>query len=223
MYPEDRVLVGVMPHPRDLAIAQEQHWYRIPQKRMPDGIHAEYIAFYFTKAFDKDQRWAIHLYARRTGHELVRRADLLPDQPDHPRANERYYKIQLGPLKEKLPPIVSLRWRRITFIYTTWDRFITAEEINDLYSTDNQFVDRVYHALKRRGIQPDRAVRVKEGKQQYTVDMLIPCQDGAVTIAAGEDGPVSALRLDGNEESDLDRIESAIAARGGPILINTDL
>jgi hypothetical protein len=223
MYPEDRVLVGVMPHPRDLAIAQEQHWYRIPQTRMPGGIHAEYIAFYFTRAFSDDLRWGIHLYARRTGHELVRRIELLPDQPDHPRANERYYKIQLGPLKEKLPPIVSLRWRRITFIYTTWDRFISAEEINDLYSTDDQFVDRVYHALKRRGIQPDRAVQVKDGEQHYTVDMLIPCQDGAVTIAAGEDGPATALRLERNEASDLDRIESAIAARGGPILIDAGL
>ena len=223
MYPEDRVLVGVMPHPRDLTIAQEQHWYRIPEKRMPKGIHAEYIAFYFTKSFGKDLRWAIHTYARRTGHELVRRADLIPDDPDHPRANERYYKVQLGPLKQKVPPIVSVRWRRITFIYTTWDRFITAEEVNDLYSTDNQFVDRVYHALKRRGIQPDRAVEISEGREHYTLDMLIPCRDGAVMIAGDEGGPPSALRLEGNETNDLDRIEAAIAARGGPILIDAGL
>ena len=223
MYPEDRVLVGVMPHPRDLAIVREQHWYRIPQKRIPGGIHAEYIAFYFTKAFGDDLRWAIHTYARRTGHELVRRVDLLPDQPNHPHAHEHYYKVQLGPLKEKLPPVVSLRWRRITFIYTTWDRFIKAEEINDLYSTDDQFVDRVYHALKRRGIQPDRAVQVQDGDQQYTVDMLIPCQDGAVTIAVGEGGPTSALRLERDEAADLDRIEAAIAARGGPILVDAGL
>lgn len=223
MYPEDRVLVGVMPHPHDLTIAQERHWYRIPEKRMPKGIHAEYLAFYFTKTFGKDLRWAIHYYARRTGHELVRRSDLIPDDPDHPRANERYYKVQLGPLKQKVPPIVSVRWRRITFIHTTWDRFITAEEINDLYSTDNQFVDRVYHALKRRGIQPDREVEISEGRERYIVDMLIPCRDGAVMIAGEEGGPPSALHLAGNEVNDLDRIEAEIAARGGPILIDAGL
>ena len=84
MYPEDRVLVGVMPHPRDLEIAREQHWYRVPEKHAPTGIHAEYVAFYFTKAFGVDLRWAIHFYARRTGHELVRRINLLPDAPGGP-------------------------------------------------------------------------------------------------------------------------------------------
>ena len=105
MYPEDRVLVGVMPNPDDLFYAREQHWYRVPVKHAPQGIHAEYIAFYFTKKYPPNLRWGIYFYARRTGHEMVRRIDLLPDQSKHPRAKEPYYKLQLGPLKSKEPPI----------------------------------------------------------------------------------------------------------------------
>ena len=220
MYPEDRVLVGVMPRPRDFQIAQEQHWYRVPVKHAPMGIHAEYVAFYFTKKFDPDLRWAIHFYARRTGHELVRRIDLLPDEPDHPRSGERYYKLQLGPLKRKEPPIVSARWRRITFIQTTWDRFITATEINDLFSTKDVFVDRMYHALKARGIQPERLVEVREGQEAYTVDLLIPCREGAVMLASGPKRPPQALELVGDAERDLAAVEAAIARRGGPLMVD---
>ncbi|MGF1506379.1 MAG: hypothetical protein ACFB51_14795 [Anaerolineae bacterium] len=136
MYPDDRVLVGVMPNPDDLTRAMQQHWYRVPVEKAPKGIHAEYIAFYFTRHFPEDLRWGIHYYARRTGHELARRVELLPDEPDHPRAQQMYFKVQLGTLKRKSPPIVSQTWRRITFIHTTWDRFVAARVVSDLFSTD---------------------------------------------------------------------------------------
>lgn len=220
MYPEDRVLVGVMPHPRDLEIAREQHWYRVPVRHAPKGIHAEYVAFYFTKAFGAELRWAIHFYARRTGHELVRRVDLIPDEPDHPRAAERYYKLQLGPLRQKQPPIVSLRWRRITFIHTTWDRFVEAREINDLFSGDDIFVDRLYHTLKERGIQPERQVVIREGRESYTVDLLIPCRDGAVMLSAGQERPAEVLALVGDERQDMETIQGAIQQRGGPLMVD---
>jgi len=223
MYPEDRVLVGVMPDPRDLVLAREQHWYRIPVKHTPTGIHAEYIAFYFTRRFPQELRWAIHFYARRTGHELVRRIDLLPDQPDHPRAEERYYKVQLGELQQREPPIPSLRWRRITFIQTTWDRFTAAQEINDLFSTDHQFVDRVYHALKRDGIQAERAVEVSEGSTSYLVDLVIPCHDGAVLLSSGEQHPSTALVLSQDEEGTLSLVHEAIKRRGGPLMLDAPL
>lgn len=220
MYPEDRVLVGVMPDPADLVVAQEQHWYRVPVKHAPTGIHAEYVAFYFTKKYPEELRWGIHFYARRTGHEMVKRVDLLPDQPDHPCAQQEYYKLQLGPIKHKEPPIVSVRWRRITFIQTTWDRFVNAREVNDLYSTDKQFVDRVYHALKNRGIQPDRNVVIKEGDRRYLVDILIPCQDGAVMISTQDEKPRQAVRLIGEDGRDIEEVNSAIARHGGALMID---
>jgi hypothetical protein len=223
MYPEDRVLVGVMPNPRDLELARDHHWYRIPARRATQGVRAEYVAFYFTKAFSPDLRWGIHFFARRTGHELVRRAELLPDEPDHPHADELYYKLQLGPLRRREQPIVSLRWRRITFIHTTWDRFTAAREINDLFSTDDVYVDRVYHALKERGIQPERAVEVHQGRETYTADLMIPCRDGAVMLTGSAGGPPQALCLPELGPDAMADIDRAMQDHGGPLMIDATL
>ncbi len=134
-----RVLVCLINRLSDLEIARWDHWYRIPVKRAPSDYLADYLAFYLTEPFG-DEKWAIHEYAEVRGHELVRRADLFPDEPTHPRADELYYKLQLGPL-ERLPrPIPSLKWRRITFIQTTGDRFINALEIGELTSHSNRYV-----------------------------------------------------------------------------------
>lgn len=146
MHPEDQVLVAIINHPRDLRLAQEEHWYRIPVDSVPKGLHADYIAFYCGSAFE-DKKWAIHYYAKNEGHELARRKDLIPDEADHERSDHMYYRIQLGSLIELERPIVSLRWRRISFFHTTWDRFTTATEINDLFIKGETYVDRVFYTL----------------------------------------------------------------------------
>ena len=78
---------------------------------------------------------------------MVTRRDLVPDQPDHPRAGNWYYKLMLGPLQHKLPPIVSNKWRRITFIETTGDRFEAATEMSDLLA-DESPTGQLYVTLK---------------------------------------------------------------------------
>jgi hypothetical protein len=115
-YAEDRVLVALLNNRRDFEIARDEGWYRIPLKHAPPSTtEAVVLAFYFTRAFG-EEKWAIHWYAPVRGHELVRRRDLLPIEPDHPHADAPYYKLQLGPLIRLEQPIYSLRWRRITFI-----------------------------------------------------------------------------------------------------------
>ena len=96
------------------------------------------------------------------GTELTTRLALFPDQPDHPRAQEMYYKVQLGPLQKLAQPIVSLHWRRITFLHTTWDRFLDATEINDLFVDGEPYVDRIYATLKERGVKAERKYDVKK-------------------------------------------------------------
>jgi hypothetical protein len=150
MYPEDRILVVYVPTPTDFARIQQQGWYRIPQRHAPKGLFAEYYAFYFGRAFGK-QKWAIHSYAPRLGHELVTRNDLIPTQPHHPRAEQWYYKVQLGPITPLAQPITSLHWRRITFLHTTWDRLHDAVEINDLLLDGEMYVDRQYATLREPG------------------------------------------------------------------------
>jgi len=131
MQPEDTILVAVMTGERDFAIARDAHWYRIPAARAPEGIHADYLGLYQTRSFG-DDAFAIHYYARIEGVELVTRRDLLPEEPNHPRAANPYYKVSLGPLVRLPHPIISRKWRRITFLVTTGERFQKAWELNDL-------------------------------------------------------------------------------------------
>lgn len=144
IYPDERVLVALVNNQEDWRRVQDEHWYRLPVKRAPpNSPNFDWIAFYFSKVF-KENKWAIHFYARILGHELLTRRDLIPSEPDHKRAGEWYYKLALGPLHHKLPPIVSDTWRRITFIVTTGDRFEVAQETKDLFvdksSTGHPFV-----------------------------------------------------------------------------------
>lgn len=181
MYPEDRVLVAYVPKPEDFRRIQKDGWYRIPVQYAPKGLYAEYIAFYFGSKFD-GQKWAIHYFARNLGHELTMRRALIPSQPDHPRADDLYYKVQLGPVIRRSEPILSLRWRRVTFIHTTWDRFQDAAEINDLFVEGDPYVDRLYATLKERGIQAERNYRLNEPEAGYILPLAVPCRAGVVEI-----------------------------------------
>ena len=221
MQPEDRVLVAVMSRPQDFEVARDQGWYRVPEMKAPRGVFFEYVAFYFTAAFG-EQKYAIHYYARRLGHELVTRRDLLPDEPDHPRAGERYYKLQLGPLQRREPPIVSQRWRRITFIHTTWDRFQAAHEINDLFVEGDEFVDRLYHALREEGLTPERQYPLREAGVEYVADLAVPCRAGVLGIQLAADGSGRAGSLflapeavAGDPAACLRLIRAEVEQRGG--------
>ena len=126
------VLVAVMPNPRDLDIARLLGWYRIPLKSAPKILHPDAVAFYQTAAFAKEHRSRIEYFAEVSGVELTTRAELFRNEPDHPRAGEEYYKIQLRGL-EKLPlPILADEWKRFTCFYTTGGRLMSAETIRDL-------------------------------------------------------------------------------------------
>jgi hypothetical protein len=209
MYPEDRVLIAWMPEPADFELVRQKRWYRIPLEYAPKGMHAEYIAFYFGNEFGAE-KWAIHYYCQRLGHELTTRAALFPDQTDHPRADHLYYKLQLGPLIKLERPIVSLRWRRMTFVHTTWDRFQEATEINDLLLDGEGFVDRLYATLKEQGLQPERGYEVKEGGLVYEVPLAVPCRDGTVQV------PISGVPHDNAGINQLaKKIAAAVAAKGG--------
>jgi hypothetical protein len=221
MYPEDRVLVGVINRKKDFDHARYNHWYRIPHGRAIKGIHAEYLAFYFSRAF-KTQNSAVHYYARRTGHELVRRRDLLTDELKHPRANALYYKIQLGELREKVPPILNPTKRPVIFVYTTWDRFMAAEAINDLYSKADYFVDRVFFALRNAGIPSDRYWEATSVSDDGGAQLRIACQDGEI-IATTAEPDADRLHLQANHGPEaiqqvVDEVRARVNKLGGVLI-----
>lgn len=126
------VLVAVMPSPKDMEIARLLGWYRIPLRLAPKLIDVDYILFYQTGKFTAGHQSVVETFAEVKGHELTTRSELIRDEPDHPRANEEYYKVELGPLYSLQTPIKTEKWKRISFFYTLGYLVNQAKIINDL-------------------------------------------------------------------------------------------
>lgn len=220
MLPEDSVLVGVINRKRDLTYARDQHWYRIPQERMPRGITADYIGFFLSRAFG-DRNGAVHFYAEKRGLELLYRRDLLPDEPDHPRADAAYYRVALGDLQRKEPPIVNVTKRTLTFIYTTWDRFVHARTIADLYSEDDIFVDRLFYALHARGLNVSRSWQAEGRSDEFAPGLRILFDSGAtLTASTRREGGAYYLDRSQGEDSILQSILAEIARNSGTATVS---
>ena len=173
----DIVLVAVMNNPRDLEIARLLGWYRIPLRHAPKMPNVDCLAFYQTGRFGAE-RWAIHQAARVRGHELVTRAELLADEADHPRANEEYYKMLLGPLEPLPRAIPSHRWRRLTFLYTTGERLLAAQEINELVIQSRER-ELLWRALRERGLHAERDYHTARGAE---IDLAFMCANGNLGV-----------------------------------------
>ncbi len=115
-------------------------------------ISVDYVAFYQTKSFGDAERWQIAYLAEILGHELTRRRDLIRDEPDHPRAHEEYFKLQIGPLQQLEKPIPAGDWKRITFFYTTGEMFRNAQTVNDLVIKSQDEREVLWHTLRERAL-----------------------------------------------------------------------
>ncbi len=130
--PSSLILVCVIPSARDLEIARLLGWYRIPFKSAPKVVDVDYLAFYQTNASAPGEAGKINYCAQVRGHELTTRAEIIKDEPDHPRAHEEYFKISIGPLTPLPHPIEATNWKRITFFYTTGEYLLQAKAIQEL-------------------------------------------------------------------------------------------
>lgn len=210
---ETPALVGVITEKRDWRILETEHWYRIPVKSAPEELpKAKYLAFYQTSVFG-DEKWAVNYYAGVKGLVATKRIDLLPDEPNHERAEEAYYRVEVGELKRLPHPIPSLRLRRIVFIPTSLERLLSAREINDLFMT-SPIEDRLYFRLKDVGFDTERQFLVREAGTGYMLDMALFCSDGKLDIEC--DGE---LYHSGKERAEQDRSrDNALTSDGWGIL-----
>ena len=147
--PSDLFLVAIMPEVRDMEIARMLGWYRIPLRTAPKLIEADFVAFYQTSAFGEGHRWQVEYAAPVRGHELTTRGQLFKDEMDHPRKNEEYYKISLGEVFALPHPILAENWKRVTFLYTTGERILSADKMTDLVTYDRER-EVLWHALREK-------------------------------------------------------------------------
>ena len=215
--PDALVLVAVMNDPEDLVRAQTQGWYRIPLAHAPARIGADFLAFYQTGAFPQDERWAVRWIAAVRGYHLATRRELIPEQPEHPRAGERYYRVDLGELTALPHPVPSRRLRRITFIRSTLERLLAAQEINDLWiRTPTQ--ERLWGAMQAAGL-------ADEVEHEYPLIDDLPYTADFALFAETER---VALFVAGDAQPPIGNIREGISldyllARGGWRIVTVDV
>ena len=93
---------------------------------------------------------------------------------------------------------------------STWDRFSAAEELNDLYESG---VDGLYVTLKESGFFPEREYLIRDDRDDYVADLVVPCKGGLVKVVCG-DGPAAPDAL---LNPDPEAVRQAVARLGGPL------
>ena len=184
-----QVLVAILNSPRDMVLARDQHWYRIPVSSVRKWLRArwppKWLAFYQTKVFGSEA-YAVHYYARVIDVRRVYRRELFPEEGDEERRRRRYYKIMLEPLQKLERPIQSRRWRRIVFVPTTWRKFVSAVEINDLYD-ESPLEDILWSGLKSWRIPAERQRLVTVNRENFFLDFAIYCGHGKLDVETDGD------------------------------------
>jgi very-short-patch-repair endonuclease len=183
------VLVAILNNLLDLAVARDQHWYRIPVSSVDRWLRGrwppEWLAFYQTKVFG-GEAYAVNYCARVLDVRRRYRWQLFPDQPRDEKSRRVYYQLILEPLRRLDRPIISRRWRRIVFIPTTWEKFSRAVEINDLYD-ESPLEDALWAALKRYQIPAERQEFVQVKDRAYALDFAIHCASGKIDVETDGD------------------------------------
>ncbi len=148
------VLVAVINNMADLQRAASQGWYRIPQRTAPCRIGADYLAFYQTGAFKaQEEAQTVTYYAPIRRYQLLTRRELLPEEANHPRAEEYYFRIELGPLQRLERAVPAGKFRRVTFIHTSFHHLLVAESVSDLFPQDDPF-ERLWNSLREYRLRP---------------------------------------------------------------------
>jgi len=213
------VLVAIMNNLLDLAIARDQHWYRIPVRSVENLLKArwppQWLAFYQTKVFG-DEAYAVNYYAHVRDIRQVFRWQLFPNEPHDEKGKRRYHQLLLSPLQRLPKPILSRRWRRIVFIPTTWHKLVNAVEINDLYD-ESPLEDRLWAELKRLQIEAERQYFVEAPplsppklggmkRGRYALDFVIFCDQGKIDVETDGDtwhADPARIPLDNQRDNDL--------------------
>jgi len=215
--PRGEVLIAILNDSEDMRIAREEGWYRIPvfsaRKWLKGRWPPRLLAFYQTKIFGSEA-YQVNYCAEVRGIRQVSRLGLFPDTPrDHPKAHRLYYQLLLGDLQALPKPILSHRLRRIVFIPTTFEKFNSAAEINDLWD-ESPLEDRLWAILKQVRIRAERQYPVEVGDHTYFLDFAIFCNEGKIDVET--DGDTWHI---GPESAQVDRLRNNnLATRGWRVL-----
>lgn len=179
------VLVAVINNAADLRRAVEEGWYRIPQRRAPRRIGADFLAFYLTAGCGAaDLAHSVPFFAPTRRYQLLTRAEMLPQECNHPRAQDYYYRVEIGPLQRLERPVPARSYHRVTFIHTTLDRLLAAEDVLDLFRRSDPF-EQLWGALREHNLRPLKNRLAGDSM----VDITLRARGGYLGINCVEDTP----------------------------------
>lgn len=177
---EKLVLVGVVSRRKDLEILLRERWYRIPVRYAP-GKRPDFIAFYQTRAFGREGG-AVQYYAPVKKISVTMRRRLLPDEKNHPRAGDKYYRVDLGRVRKTPRRIENRSRRRISFGFTTVAKLLKAGEISRLFDI-SPIEEIMRRALIRKRIRASHEYCVMHGKRlRYRLDFAVFCKRGRIAV-----------------------------------------
>lgn len=183
------VLVAIVNNKNDFAEVWENHWYRIPfssaNKWLKDAFPPKWLALYQTKVFG-EEAYCVNYFSKVVGHKKVYRHEIFPDEPINEKTNNQYFQIFIEPLKPLERPIYSLRRRRIVFIPTTFEKLMSAEQINDLYD-ESPLEDAMWEELKRLGVFAERQEFISVNSREYALDFSVYCSEGKIDVETDRD------------------------------------
>lgn len=203
--PAAQLLVAIMNNLEDFRLARDNHWYRVPvssqRKWLVHRWPPAWIAFYQTKLFGSE-RYSVRYFARVLRIRQQFGYELLPEyrDPRSEKGQRRYWQLMLDELRSRENPVFSRKLRRITFITTTLGKFLTAEEINDLFD-DSPLENAMWTAMKRAGIPAERQFLVTAGEHNFFLDFAVRCAAGNIDIET--DGDRYHANPEGSAEDNL--------------------
>lgn len=187
--PRRDCLVAVVTTDLDLARFTDQQWYRIPRRVLGHVLSSDalaetrWLALYQTGGVTSGMSGAIELIARVESVDFCLRSEIIPEEPGHPAASEGYAIVRVS-APERLPqPVIAKQPRRITFVRTTRERLMSAEDINDLFiGTPEE--EALWGELRPLGAQ--RRCFVQLAEMIVEVDFALFHGDRALGVICGE-------------------------------------
>lgn len=204
-------VIGVLKNKSDLPIVINDKWYRIPVKSAPIIVRdkaIKYIAFYQGKQF-KDSQSQIQYFSEVKKISVHKRIELLPKEKNNLNANKDYYKIELAEVIKLEKPIIAIRPRRINFIITDFERFIKANDLNEVFC-GSYIEEKVWDALRTEEIDAEREFEIyyqaRDRNRFFKLDFALFCKNRNIDLECNGDKYHHENKEDVKKDKRRDRI-----------------
>lgn len=187
-------LVAVVNSDEDLQRFTGEGTYRIPARAVGRSLsraglyEARVLALYQTASIAAGLPSAIELWGDIEHCELLPRREIVPEQEDHPSADELYYRIRVRDSHRFDAPILSRAPRRLLFLRTTRERLYNAADINDLVVGTAE-EERLWRALHERVDGAERKMLVRVEGMVMEVDFAFVRNGRTVGVHCRADVP----------------------------------